>query len=97
MSTESLNRKLTAILYTDVAGYARLTGGDEEGTHRQAMEVLDYASQQIANTGGKVLRYTDDAILAEFSSAVSAVNTAIEKRGQTPRVWSAGYRGRAAV
>jgi adenylate cyclase len=78
MSTESLNRKLTAILYTDVAGYSRLTGGDEEGTHRQVMEVLDYASQQIANTGGKVLRYAGDAILAEFSSAVSAVNTAIE-------------------
>jgi len=36
------------------------------------MEVLDYASQQIANTGGKVLRYAGDAILAEFSSAVRA-------------------------
>jgi len=78
MPSEPLNRKLTAILYTDVAGYSRLTGGDEEGTHRQVMEVLDYASQQIANTGGKVLRYAGDAILAEFSSAVSAVNTAID-------------------
>ncbi len=57
MPTESLNRKLTAILYTDVAGYSRLTGGDEEGTHRQVMEVLDYASHQISNGSGKVLRY----------------------------------------
>ena len=78
MPSDSLNRKLTAILYTDVAGYSRLTGGDEEGTHRQVMEVLDYASQQISKTGGKVLRYAGDAILAEFSSAVSAVNTAID-------------------
>jgi len=78
MPSEPLNRKLTAILYTDVAGYSRLTGGDEEGTHRQVMEVLDYASQQISEAGGNVLRYSGDAILAEFSSAVSAVNTAVE-------------------
>jgi len=78
MPSEPLNRKLTAILYTDVAGYSRLTGGDEEGTHRQVMEVLDYTSQQISDSGGKVLRYAGDAILAEFSSAVSAVNTAID-------------------
>ncbi len=78
MPSDSLNRKLTAILYIDVAGYSRLTGGDEEGTHRQVMEVLDYASQQISKSGGKVLRYAGDAILAEFSSAVSAVNTAVE-------------------
>jgi len=61
MPSEPLNRKLTAILYTDVAGYSRLTGGDEEGTHRQVMEVLDYASQQISDAGGKVLRYAGDA------------------------------------
>lgn len=77
MPSEPLNRKLTAILYTDVAGYSRLTGGDEEGTHRQVMEVLDYASQQISDSGGNVLRYAGDAILAEFSSAVSAVKTAV--------------------
>jgi adenylate cyclase len=29
-----LERKLAAILYADVAGYSRLTGEDEEGTHR---------------------------------------------------------------
>ena len=78
MPTEPLNRKLTAILYTDVAGYSRLTGGDEEGTHRQVMEVLDHASEQISDAGGKVLRYAGDAILAEFSSAVRAVNAAME-------------------
>jgi hypothetical protein len=52
MSTGSLKRKLTAILYTDVAGYSRLTGGDEEGTHRRVMEVLDSTSAQI-ETGEK--------------------------------------------
>ena len=34
MGTEPLERKLVAILYADVSGYSRLTGADEEGTHR---------------------------------------------------------------
>ena len=77
MSTGSLKRKLTAILYTDVAGYSRLTGDDEEGTHRRVMEVLDFASAQIGNGDGSVLRYAGDAILAEFSSTVAAVKCAM--------------------
>jgi len=77
MSTDSLKRKLTAILYADVAGYSRLTGGDEEGTHRRVMEVLDFASAQIETGDGSVLRYAGDAILAEFSSAVAAVKCAL--------------------
>jgi adenylate cyclase len=71
------HRKLTAILYADVAEYSRLTGDDEEGTHRRVMASLDYASDEIATAGGKVLRYAGDAILAEFSSALAAVRSAI--------------------
>jgi len=78
MPTTPLNRKLTAILYADVAGYSRLTGDDEEGTHLKVMNMLDYASSTIKTSGGSVLRYAGDAILAEFSSAVTAVDTAIK-------------------
>ena len=78
MLAESYNRKLTAILYADVAEYSRLTGDDEEGTHRRVMESLDYASGEIDNRGGKVLRYAGDAILSEFTSALAAVRAAIE-------------------
>ncbi len=77
MTTESYQRKLTVILYADIAGYSRLTGEDEEGTHRRAMAVLDQASAAITGGGGTVLRYAGDAILAEFSSAVVAVKTAV--------------------
>lgn len=42
------------------------------------MEILDDASRQIVDSGGKVLRYAGDAILAEFSSAVGAVNSAVD-------------------
>ena len=34
MTEQALVHKLAAILYADVAGYSRLTGEDEGGTHR---------------------------------------------------------------
>ena len=41
------------------------------------MDLLDYAQNTIMQTGGKVLRYAGDAILAEFPSVVSCVNAAV--------------------
>lgn len=76
MSDEGVSRKLTAILFADVAGYSRLTGEDELGTHRRVMGVLDYATETLQATGGTVLRYAGDAILAEFGSVVAAVDAA---------------------
>ncbi len=77
MTNSDTKRKLTTIFYADVAGYSRLTGRDELGTHRKVMETLDYASHSIKAAGGSVLRYAGDAILAEFSSVVNAVETAV--------------------
>ena len=72
------NHKLTAILYADVAGYSRLTSQDEMGTHKRVMEILDYASEAIKGSQGTVLRYAGDAILAEFSSVLRLVQTAVD-------------------
>ena len=44
---DRLPRKLAAILYADVAGYSRLTGKDEEGTHRRLSEYLDLISSEV--------------------------------------------------
>jgi adenylate cyclase len=77
MSEQTAIRKLTAILYGDIAGYSRLTGGDELGTHRRVMDALDFATGSIKAGGGTVLRYAGDAILAEFSSVVAAVSAAV--------------------
>ena len=74
---DPLPHKLAAIVYADVVGYSRLTGSDELGTHRQLMIVLDYASETIEQSQGRVLRYAGDAILAEFSSVVAAVKASI--------------------
>ena len=41
MDSVRLPRKLAAILYADVAGYSRLSGEDEDSTHRRLSEYLD--------------------------------------------------------
>jgi adenylate cyclase len=78
MPDNSVHRKLTAVLYADIVDYSRLTQSDEAGTHREAMAVLDEASNAITSGGGEVLRYAGDAILAEFESVVNAADTAVE-------------------
>jgi adenylate cyclase len=74
-----MERKLSAILAADVAGYSRLMEADEEGTlskltsHRR--EVLDPG---IARHRGRIVKTTGDGMLVEFASAVDAVRCAIE-------------------
>jgi adenylate cyclase len=77
MEENNTTRKLTTIFYADVAGYSRLTGSDELGTHQAVMDLLDYTQNTIQQEGGKVLRFAGDAILAEFPSVVRCVNAAV--------------------
>jgi class 3 adenylate cyclase/TolB-like protein/tetratricopeptide (TPR) repeat protein len=77
MAEENVTRKLAAILYADVAGYSRLTGADEIGTHRQLSVSLDLMADRIRNSGGQVMHYAGDAVLASFESVVAATNCAI--------------------
>jgi len=73
MGTEPLARKLAAILYADVAGYSRLTGEDEEGTHRVLSAYLDAITTSIERHHGKVLHYAGDAVLADFTTVSGAL------------------------
>jgi TolB-like protein/class 3 adenylate cyclase len=72
-------RRLTAILAADVAGYSRLMGADEEGTHERLKalrrELLD---PKIAEHHGRIVKTTGDGMLVEFSSVVDAVRCAVE-------------------
>ena len=61
---DRLPRKLAAILYADVAGYSRLTGADEDATHKTLNKYLDLFSQTIESHHGQVMHYAGDAILA---------------------------------
>ena len=71
-----LPRKLAAILYADVAGYSRLTGQDEDATHRRLSEYLDLISATVENHQGRVMHYAGDAVLAMFDAVVDALSCA---------------------
>lgn len=77
MNAERLDRKLAAILYADVAGYSRLTGEDEDATHRALSEYLDLISKTIEEHRGQVMHYAGDAVLAKFDAVVAALSAAV--------------------
>src|SRR5215469_11111615 len=80
-------RKLAAILAADVAGYSRLMGADEEGTHERLMAHLrELVDPKIAEHHGRTVKHTGDGFLAEFPSVVDAVRCAVEvQRGMAER------------
>ena len=79
---DRLPRRLAAILYADVAGYSRLTGEDEDATHRTLSEFLDLVSITIESHGGQVMHYAGDAVLARFDAVVDAMLSAVAIQGE---------------
>src|SRR5271156_2067375 len=72
-------RRLTAILAADVAGYARLMGADEEGTHeRLKAHLRELADPKIKDHRGRTVKNTGDGMLVEFPSVVDAVRSGVE-------------------
>src|ERR1700757_2432064 len=87
MSEGRIERRLAAILAVDVAGYSRLMGADEEGTHeRLQAHFAEFVHPKIAEHRGRVVKNTGDGLLAEFASVVDAVRCAVEmQRGMADR------------
>jgi adenylate cyclase len=78
MAQHRVQRRLTAILAADIAGYSRLMGSDEEGTLaglKGCRELIDVKSREH---GGRIVNAAGDSVLIEFASAVDAVRCAIE-------------------
>jgi TolB-like protein len=74
-----VERKLSAILAADVAGYSLLMHDDEEATHTKLTALLtDAVAPAIAEHGGRIVKNTGDGFLAEFPSAVEAVRAAVQ-------------------
>ncbi|HXL13183.1 MAG TPA: adenylate/guanylate cyclase domain-containing protein [Bradyrhizobium sp.] len=74
-----VERRLSAILAADVAGYSRLMHDDEEATHARLTSLLaDAVDPAIAEHGGRIVKNTGDGFLAEFPSAVEAVRAALQ-------------------
>lgn len=71
-------RKLAAILHADVAGFSRLMGEDEAGTHRALSELRAAVDPLIASHGGRIVGTAGDSLLADFPSVVDALSCAVE-------------------
>src|SRR6202045_452115 len=72
-------RRLAAILAADVAGYSRLMGADEEGTHeRLKAHRRELVDPKIGEHAGRIVKTTGDGMLVEFPSVVDAVRCAAE-------------------
>jgi adenylate cyclase len=72
-------RRLAAILAADVAGYSRLMGADEEGTHeRLRAHLRELVDPKIGEHHGRIVKNTGDGLLAEFASVVDALRCAAE-------------------
>jgi TolB-like protein/class 3 adenylate cyclase len=80
-----MERKLAAILAADVAGYSRLMGMDEEGTLAALRSHRDVADRLIAAHHGRVFGSAGDSIVAEFPSAVEAIEAAVEIQQEIAR------------
>jgi adenylate cyclase len=74
---EPMERRLAAIVCADIAGYARLMGTDEAGTHASFKAHRSAIYPIILNHGGRLVKNTGDGFLLEFASIVGAIEAAI--------------------
>ena len=67
------DRRLVAVFAADVEGYSRLMGVDEVGTLKSLTERRAILDKAIAEHRGRIANTAGDSVLAEFGSAVDAV------------------------
>lgn len=72
-----MERRLAAIVCADVAGYSRMMGVDEAGTHAAFKAHRSAIYPIILNHGGRVVKNTGDGFLLEFPSIVGAIECAV--------------------
>jgi adenylate cyclase len=74
---QRVERRLAAIFAADVAGYSRLMSQDEAGTLRALAAAREIMDSLIVEHGGRIANTAGDSVLAEFPSAVDAVQCAL--------------------
>jgi len=73
-----VERRISAILATDMVGFSRLMEADEIGTlERQKAHLSETIAPKIIAHGGTIIKLTGDGLIAEFPSAVEAVKCAV--------------------
>ena len=78
MSSKEIDRKIAVIFATDVVGYSKLMENDEDHTIKAIRACKEILETLFKEHGGRTFNTAGDSILAEFSSAVSAVVCASE-------------------
>jgi adenylate cyclase len=73
-----VSRRLVAVFAADVEGYSRLMGADEVGTLKGLTERRAILDRLIEDHGGRIANTAGDSVLAEFGSAVDAVQCAVD-------------------
>jgi adenylate cyclase len=74
----AVSRRLVAVFAADVEGYSRLMGADEVGTLKGLTERRAVLDRIIGEHRGRIANTAGDSVLAEFGSAVDAVQCAVE-------------------
>ena len=78
MTGAKRERRLSAILAADIAGYSRLVAADEEGTLSAFTQLLEEVVRPaVAEHGGEVIKTAGDGLIATFPSAASALACAV--------------------
>jgi adenylate cyclase len=77
LEAHSVERKLAAIFAADVEGYSRLMGVDEVGTLRTLTAYRVIIDCLIASHRGRIFNTAGDSLVADFASAVDAVQCAV--------------------
>lgn len=74
---KTFSRKLVAVLCADAVNYSRLIGFSDEETHIAVSRSIELLRAQISEFGGRLLTITGDGVLADFASAVRAVEAGV--------------------
>src|SRR5215469_10902102 len=72
-----VSRRLVAVFAADVEGYSRLMGADEVGTLKGLTERRAILDRFIGEHRGRIANTAGDSVLAEFGSAVDAIECAV--------------------
>jgi adenylate cyclase len=86
--SSAIKRRLAAIAFADVAGYSRLIALNDLETLRRWKELRQEVMEpHMVRYGGKAVGMAGDAVMAEFASAVCAVQWAADvQRSQLSRL-----------
>src|SRR5579864_7512159 len=77
MPVQAVERKLAAIFAADIAGYSRLMARDEVGTLARLKACRAIIDGLIASHRGRIFNTAGDSVVADFASAVDAVQCAV--------------------